>query len=127
MILSSAKSETRHVRETFYRFGEGEDTYLLAAEWNPWHVNLYWASCPIQNGRKQMARCHFYLPDDVAAMAKSRAKAVGKSLSAYLADLVVRDADRDWPEGFFEEVVGGWKGEPLRRPRQGRAERREHL
>ncbi len=74
-----------------------------------------------------MAQWHLYVPDDVAEMAKSRAKAARKSLSDYLTDLIVRDADGDWPEGFFEEVVGGWKGEPLRRARQGRAERREHL
>lgn len=33
----------------------------------------------------------------------------------------------EWPEGFFEEVVGGWKGEPLDRPEQGHAERRDRL
>jgi hypothetical protein len=26
--------------------------------------------------------------------------------------------DEQWPEGFFEEVVGGWQGE-LERPDQG--------
>jgi hypothetical protein len=74
-----------------------------------------------------MAKWHLYVSDDVAEIAKSQAKAAGKSLSGYLADLIVRDAAGEWPEGFFEEVVGGWKGEPLRRPRQGRAERRERL
>lgn len=59
-----------------------------------------------------------YVPDDVAEMAKSKAKAAGKSLSSYLADLVVEDVAGQWPEGFFEEVVGGWKGEPLQRPEQ---------
>ena len=33
-----------------------------------------------------------------------------------MSDLI---ADEKWPEGFFEEVVGGWKGEPLERPDQG--------
>jgi hypothetical protein len=33
-----------------------------------------------------------------------------------MSDLVI---DEEWPEGFFEEVVGGWKGEPLERPDQG--------
>jgi len=61
---------------------------------------------------------HVYVPDDVAEAAKSRAKAAGKSLSSYLADLVVNDVAGGWPEGFFEEVVGGWKGEPLQRPKQ---------
>ncbi len=74
-----------------------------------------------------MAKWHLYVPDDVATLAKARAKAAGKSLSSYLADLVVRDIAGEWPEGFFEEVVGGWKGAPLRRPKQGRVERRERL
>jgi hypothetical protein len=65
-----------------------------------------------------MPRLHLDVSDEVAEAAKSRAKAVGKSLSSYLADLVINDVAGAWPEGFFEEVVGGWKGEPLRRPRQ---------
>jgi hypothetical protein len=75
----------------------------------------------------RMPQLHLYVPDDVAETARSRAKAAGKSLSSYLADLVVNEVAGEWPEGFFEEVVGGWKGEPLRRPKQGRVERRELL
>ena len=74
-----------------------------------------------------MARLHVYVPDDVAEMAKARAKAVGKSLSGYLADLVLHDVAGEWPEGFFEEVAGGWKGESLKRSEQGHVERREPL
>ena len=33
----------------------------------------------------------------------------------------------EWPKGFFEDVVGGWQGEPLDRPEQGHAERRDRL
>jgi hypothetical protein len=72
-----------------------------------------------------MTKLHLYVPKDVAQMAKSRAKAAGKSVSSYLADLVRRDVAEEWPEGFFEEVVGGWKGEPLERPEQGHVEKRE--
>jgi hypothetical protein len=74
-----------------------------------------------------MRHLRINVPDDVAAMATSRAKAAGKSLSVYVADLVVKEADGDWPVGFFEEVVGGWKGGRLRRPRQGRVERRDRM
>ena len=74
-----------------------------------------------------MRHLRINVSDDVAATVKSRAKAAGKSVSAYLSDLVVKDAASDWPEGFFEEVVGGWKGERLRRPRQGRVERRDRM
>jgi hypothetical protein len=48
-----------------------------------------------------MPQLHLYVPDEVAETAKARTRAAGKSLSSYL-----------------EEVVGGWKGEPLQRPRR---------
>jgi hypothetical protein len=74
-----------------------------------------------------MPRLDLYVPDEIAKAAKARAKAAGKSLSSYLADLVVNEVAGKWPEGFFEEVVGGWKGELLQRPKQGRTERRDRL
>lgn len=67
-----------------------------------------------------MPQLHLYVPDEVAEAAKVRAKAAGKSLSSYLADLVVSEVAGEWPADFFEEVVGGWKGEPLQRGKQGR-------
>jgi hypothetical protein len=70
-----------------------------------------------------MTQLHIYVPDEVA----ETAKAAGKSLSSYLADLVVNEVAGDWPEGFFENVAGGWKGKPLERPKQGRPERRDRL
>jgi len=73
-----------------------------------------------------MPQLHLYVPDDVAETAKSRAKAAGKSLSSYLADLVISEVAGEWPERFFEEVVGGWKGD-LERPEQGQFEKREPL
>lgn len=74
-----------------------------------------------------MPQLHLYVPDEVAATARAKAKAAGKSLSSYLADLVVKEVGSEWPEGFFETVVGGWRGEPIERPKQGRAERRDQL
>ena len=49
--------------------------------------------------------------------------------------IVVRPAHSDvqngmqtkWPEGFFENVIGGWKGEPLKREHGGPYEVREEL
>jgi hypothetical protein len=73
-----------------------------------------------------MPQLHLYVPDDVAETAKARAKAAGKSLSSYLADLVVNEIAGEWPDGFFEEVVGGWKGE-IERPNQGQIEKRDRL
>ena len=33
--------------------------------------------------------------------------------------------DRGWLPGFFEEVIGGWEGEPLVRESQPEAQERE--
>ena len=74
-----------------------------------------------------MPQLHIYVPDNVASVVRERARARGKTVSGYLAELVVREVASDWPEGYFDEVVGGWKGPPLRRPAQGRFERREKL
>ena len=72
-----------------------------------------------------MPQLHLYVSDEEAEAVKTRAEACGKSLSAYLADLVRREVAGEWPEGFFERIVGGWKGEPLRRGKQGPMEGRE--
>jgi hypothetical protein len=68
-----------------------------------------------------MPQLRLYVPDEIAETAKARASAAGKTLSSYLADLIVREVAGEWPEGFFEEVVGGWKSEPLQLPNRGRA------
>jgi hypothetical protein len=74
-----------------------------------------------------MPQLHLYVPDDVAQAARARARARGQSLSGYLAGLIQGQVAGDWPKDFFDAVVGGWKGRPLRRPPQGHLERRERL
>ena len=37
------------------------------------------------------------------------------------------DQKPGWPAGFFEEVAGGWQGEPLVREDQGQYEVRKEL
>ena len=74
-----------------------------------------------------MPQLHLNVSDEVAETAKARAKAAGKSLSSYLTDLVVREIAGEWPDGFFEKVVGGWRGDPLVRRKQGRVERRDRF
>ena len=75
-----------------------------------------------------MPQLHFYVPDPVAKKIKERAATYGVSTSKYLAELVQRDLDiTEWPEGFFDDVVGGWQGEPLQRPSQGDFETRDTL
>ncbi len=39
----------------------------------------------------------------------------------------VAPQQQGWMPGFFEEVIGGWVGEPLERPKQGEYETREQL
>lgn len=74
-----------------------------------------------------MPQLHFYLPQDLAERIQQEAKAAQKSVSSYLADLVKREMAPSWPEGFFETVVGGWRGKELRRPPQGEYEQRAPL
>ena len=63
-----------------------------------------------------MPQLHLYVPESVAAEIGRRARARGLSVSRYLAELVRSEMIADWPEGYFDEVVGGWQGEPLERP-----------
>lgn len=74
-----------------------------------------------------MPQLHLYVPESEAAELRKKAKRKGMSLSRYLAQLVRKDSRNDWPRGFFEEVVGGWRGEPLRRPEQGVYETRAEM
>lgn len=74
-----------------------------------------------------MPQLHLYVPDTTAQLLKSRAEERGMSLSGYLAEVVGREVgDEEWPEGFFEGVLGGWEGD-LERPPQGFYEARESL
>ncbi len=74
-----------------------------------------------------MPQLHLYVPDTTAELLRSRADQRGISLSGYLAEVVGREVgDEGWPEGFFEEVLGGWEGE-LERPPQGAYEKREGI
>jgi len=74
-----------------------------------------------------MPQLYLYVPEEVAAKVRQQAEACGMTVSHYLAELIRREVGAGWPEGFFEEVVGGWKGEPLQRPSQGDFEHRDLL
>lgn len=74
-----------------------------------------------------MPQLHLYVPRKVAATVQHKAEQEGLSVSRYLANLVRREIGEGWPEGYFEEVVGGWQGEPLERPPQGTLETRDRL
>ena len=74
-----------------------------------------------------MPQLHAYVPARLAERLRARAKARGIPVSRHLADLIQRDVGSGWPDGFFVDVVGGWRGAALRRPAQGRLERRSEL
>lgn len=74
-----------------------------------------------------MPQLHLYVPEEVAAEVARRASARGLSVSRYLAELVRRQVSTAWPDGYFDNVVGGWSGEPLARPAQGQLEVRDRL
>ena len=74
-----------------------------------------------------MPQLHLYVPDTTAELLKRRAEERGLTLSKYLAEVVGKEVDdEEWPEGFFEDVLGSWEGE-LRRSLQSLYEEREDL
>ena len=72
-----------------------------------------------------MPQLHLYVPEDLAAKVREKAKARNLTVSRYLAAIVGANATQSWPPRFFDEVVGGWHGKPLRRSSQRKLERRE--
>lgn len=40
---------------------------------------------------------------------------------------LMEESEQSWPVGFFEEVVGGWKGKSLTRAPQGKYEKRDEF
>lgn len=74
-----------------------------------------------------MPQLHLYVSDEVAAKLREQASARNMSLSRYLAEIVQRETQIGWPDGYFEEVVGSWMGEPLERPEPLELEERDSL
>lgn len=58
-----------------------------------------------------MPQLHLYVPEDVAAKVREKAKARNLTVSRYLAELIKREVGEGWPEGYFERVCGKWEGE----------------
>lgn len=73
-----------------------------------------------------MAQIHCYIPDAMAERLQVKAHMAHMSVSKYLAQLVKKELDNQWPDDFLG-IFGGWQGEPLARPDQGDYEvRGEH-
>ena len=74
-----------------------------------------------------MPQLHLYVRDEIAEEIRRRAEARGIPVSRYLGELIERQLAQGWPDGYFERVVGRWKGEPLTRPPQDDYEQRDAL
>ncbi|MCC6310724.1 MAG: hypothetical protein IT345_07370 [Trueperaceae bacterium] len=74
-----------------------------------------------------MPQLHLYVPEDVAERLREQARARNLSVSKYLAEIVQRETAAAWPEGYFENVIGGWAGEPLERAERLPLEERDSL
>ncbi len=59
-----------------------------------------------------MAHLNLYVPDDLEAQLKTRAKARGKSVSAYVSELIHKDVapSTDWST-FLASTWGKWEGD----------------
>ena len=56
------------------------------------------------------------LADEIVAELKRQADRQGLSIAQLIARLIgCEERKTGWPPGFFERIVGGWKG-PLERP-----------
>ncbi|MCF8056116.1 MAG: hypothetical protein K9K37_05715 [Desulfocapsa sp.] len=73
-----------------------------------------------------MAQLHCYVPDEVAARFQEKAKHAHLPVSKYLAKLIKKEVEQEWPEDYFS-LFGSWEGDKLQRPDQGELEQREEL
>lgn len=73
-----------------------------------------------------MTQLYCEVPEPLARRVEKKAGEVHLSVSEYLAKLIERDVGSEWPEGYFESVVGCWQGD-LERPEQGEYEKRLEL
>jgi len=69
-----------------------------------------------------MAQMHFYVPDDFAKLIRRRAKQANMPVSRYLVQLIRNELGSGWPDGYFDEIYGGWQGSGTPRKRAGETE-----
>ncbi len=70
-----------------------------------------------------MPQLHCYVKEELADKLQMKAQQAHLSVSKYLALLVEKEVEAQWPEGYFE-LFGSWNGDPLERPSQGEYEQR---
>lgn len=72
-----------------------------------------------------MPQLHCYVPESIAQQLQRQAAQLGLSVSAYLAELVKRDVNGGWPQGFETALFGPQvEHSPLARESAGLAEER---
>jgi hypothetical protein len=74
-----------------------------------------------------MAQLHFYVPDEIAQAIQERAQQAHVPVSRFLAELVKREVENEWPEGYFETISGQWQGNPSSRDPDSKFEVRSDL
>lgn len=58
-----------------------------------------------------MSQLNIYVPNEIEEFIRQKAKSKGKTLSAYLAEIIKAHFKKDkWNKDIFSKVVGGWKG-----------------
>ena len=62
-----------------------------------------------------MPEIRLQLPEEIATRVLEYATAHGMTVDSYITEIITRETYSTWPEGFFQQVVGGWRGEPLQR------------
>jgi hypothetical protein len=73
-----------------------------------------------------MPQLNFYVSEETAQKVRELAAREGKPVSRYLAELISQRVSPGWPTGFFQEVIGSWKG-PLEEPEDAPPQVREGL
>lgn len=75
-----------------------------------------------------MPQLHCYVPETIAQQLQRQAAQLGLSVSAYLAELVKRDVNVGWPDGFEAALFGPQvERSPLVHESAGLAEERIEL
>ena len=73
-----------------------------------------------------MPQLHCYVPESLAKQVPEKANQAHLSASKYLAMLIKKDINNQWPDGYFD-LYGCWEGDATQRPDQGEAEERDVL
>jgi hypothetical protein len=70
-----------------------------------------------------MPQLHCYVPESTLEQLQQKAEHAHLSISKYLALLIKKDINEQWPEGYFD-LFGSWEGDHLQREKQGDYEKR---